>query len=73
MGSFPRLADGHQPVRPIVGSMWRNHVTCENWTVIDVDVTPGYVELRRDGCRDLATPLTNFHREWSEVRGRGRR
>lgn len=53
--------------RPIVGSMWRNHVTCENWTVIGVDVTPGYVELRRDGCQDLATPITNFHRKWSEV------
>lgn len=52
---------------PIVGSMWRNHVTGEVWTVVGVDVTPDYVELRRDGCRDLAALLADFHLDWSEV------
>ena len=52
---------------PIVGSMWRNHVTREIWTVIGVDVTPGYVELRREGRRDHATPLADFHLDLSEV------
>lgn len=52
---------------PIVGSEWRNHVTGEIWTVVGVNVTPGYVELRREGCRDLATPLADFHIDWSEV------
>lgn len=37
---------------PIVGSMWRNHVTREIWVVVSVDVTLGYVELRREGRRD---------------------
>jgi len=52
---------------PIVGSMWRNHVTREIWVVVSVDVTPGYVELRREGRRDIATPLADFHLDWSEV------
>ena len=52
---------------PLVGSMWRNHVTGEVWTVVGVDVTPDYVELRRDGCRDLAALLADFHLDWSEV------
>jgi hypothetical protein len=52
---------------PIVGSMWRNHVTREIWVVVSIDVTPGYVELRREGRRDIATPLADFHLDWSEV------
>ncbi len=52
---------------PIVGSMWRNHVTREIWVVVSVDVTLGYVELRREGRRDIATPLADFHLDWSEV------
>jgi hypothetical protein len=52
---------------PIVGSMWRNHVTGEIWTVVGVDVAPGYVELRREGCRELAALLADFHLDWSEI------
>ena len=56
----------HRPAA-LVGSRWRQHVTGGIRTVARGDVTPGYVELRRDGRRDYATPLADFHLDWSEV------